>query len=281
MSRSPAGALGIDLGASRTKIAWRPAGGALRLEAFARGEDSAVEERAGTAAEGPIGVTGAGASAFAGTFKGGEPLEIVGEFEAWARGSRVLLERAELAIPDPFLLVSLGTGTSMLRVEGGTTTRIGGTALGGGTLVGLASRLCDCRDFDELCRMAVRGERHRADLVVADIYPGEDRPLPGDVTAASLEKLGRFALNDDEAPGCDDIAAALMGLVGENVAQLASALAAAGQLSTIVYGGSALRENPALTNLLVAIPSLQGRRATILPSGEYAGAVGALEAATD
>jgi len=279
LSRSPA--YGLDLGATRTKVAWRPEGADLRLESFARGDGAAVGERLRAATGGAIGVTGAGASAFAATFHGKKSLEIVGEFDAWTRGSRVLLERAELAVSDPFLLVSLGTGTSMLRVEGRSHTRVGGTALGGGTLVGLASRLCDCSDFDALRRMAIRGDRRKADLVLADIYPGEDRPLPGDVTAASLEKLGRRAGEDDEAPGHDDIAAALMGLVGENVALLAAALAGSGELSTVVYGGSALRDNPALTELLVAIPTLQGLRALILPSGEYSGAVGALEAAAD
>ena len=279
MSRPPAYGLGIDLGATRTKVAWRPEGADLRLESFARGDGAAVDERLRAATEGPIGVTGAGSSTFAATFDTKKSVEIVGEFDAWTRGSRILLERAGLDVPDPFLLVSLGTGTSMLRVEGRSHARVGGTALGGGTIVGLASRLCDCNDFEELRGMAERGERRRADLVLADIYPGEDRPLPGDVTASSLEKLARRPGKNDQAPGRPANAAAVMGVIGAKGAVLAAALAVSGGLSTLVYGGSALRDNPVLTQLLVAIPALQGLRALVLPSGEYSGALGALEAA--
>ena len=279
MSQPPPRGLGIDLGATRTKIAWRPEGGDLQLESFPRGDDAAIDEYLRASAGAPIGVTGCGSGAFAATAQAERSPSVVGEFDAWTRGGRVLIERSGLEVSDPFLLVSLGTGTSMLRVEGASHERIGGTALGGGTLVGLASRLCDCDDFEELRRMAERGERRRADLVLSDIYPGEDRPLPGDTTASSLEKLARRPGEHEETPGRDDIAAALMGVVGENVALLAAALAVSGGLSTVVYGGSALRDNPTLTQLLVAIPAFQGLHALVLPSGEYSGAVGALEAA--
>ncbi len=281
MSPPPAHGLGIDLGATRTKVAWRPEGADFRLESFPRGDNAPIDEYLRTATGGPIGVTGCGSAAFAEAVQGEKSPVVVGEFDAWTRGCRVLLEQSGLEVSDPFLLVSLGTGTSMLRVEGDSHERVGGTALGGGTLVGLASRLCDCDDFEELRGMAERGQRRRADLVLADIYPGDDRPLPGDVTASSLEKLARQPGEHEEAPGRDDVAAALMGMVGENVALLAAALAVSRQLSTIVYGGSSLRENPALTQLLVAIPALQGLRALVFPSGEYSGAVGALEAACD
>lgn len=278
MSERPEGAIGIDLGASRIKVASRTSDGATRFESFAAAERPAVSARAQAAQGAAIGLTGAGATAFAEALDARHQTRVVGEFDAWARGSRCLLESAETGVSPPFLLVSLGTGTSMLHVESAGATRLGGTALGGGTLTGLAARLCDCRDFGELCRLAENGDRRSVDLVLADLYTG-DRPLPGSTTASALEKLGRPPAAGAREPRREDIAAALMGLVGENVAILASALAAAADLATIVYGGSTLRENPALTNLLVAIPASQGRRGLLLPSGEYAGAVGALEAA--
>ena len=110
------------------------------------------------------------------------------ELTSFERVAFALLEQPRI-VPPPLPVQKLVGGLCPL------------SALGGGTLVGLASRLCDCSDFEELCRMAERGERRRADLVLADIYPGEDSPLPGDVTAASLEKLGRRPADDGEAPG--------------------------------------------------------------------------------
>ena len=130
MNPPAAHGLGIDLGASRTKVAWRPRDGDLRLESFARKDAGAVDEFVRAAAGAPIGVTGCGSSAFAAILPGEKPPVVAGEFDAWTRGGRTLLERAGLEVEDPFLLVSLGTGTSMLRVEGLSHARIGGTALG-------------------------------------------------------------------------------------------------------------------------------------------------------
>ena len=69
----------------------------------------------------------------------------------------------------PFLLINLGSGVSVLRVSGPTEfTRIGGTACGGATFLGLARALTGVSDFDELMRMADRGDDSRVDKVRAE-----------------------------------------------------------------------------------------------------------------
>ncbi|MFV1959295.1 MAG: FGGY family carbohydrate kinase, partial [Planctomycetota bacterium] len=47
----------------------------------------------------------------------------------------------------------VGTGTSILRVEDGQATRLGGTALGGGTVLGLGVALTGCESYEELCAL--------------------------------------------------------------------------------------------------------------------------------
>ena len=48
----------------------------------------------------------------------------------------------------------------------------------------------------------------------------------------------------------------------------------------IVFGGSTLRGNPALTEILMLLCAGFGREPLLLESGEFAGALGALELAS-
>jgi len=276
MSRqSEIGAIGIDLGASRIKIARRRSENRYELRSLPNGERAQVAAWVRSEAESPIGLTGAGATSFAD--EEAIPARIVREFDAWAEGGRALLRRSGAAVPEPYLLVSLGTGTSVLRVEPAGITRIGGTSLGGGTLMGLAAAVCDCNDFDRLLELAATGDRRKVDLVLADLYPPKHGPLPGDTTASSFAKLSI-------SPGTAQVdarhrAAALMGLLGENIGLLTAALARAEDIGDVVFGGSMLRDNPIVTGLLQGILAAQGQRAHLLAEGEYAGAMGALLAA--
>ncbi|MFQ5417547.1 MAG: hypothetical protein ACE5FL_10925, partial [Myxococcota bacterium] len=68
----------------------------------------------------------------------------------------------------------------------------------------------------------------------------------------------------------------IMGLVGENVGLICGGLAARAGVDHIVYGGSTLRHNDALSDILRALAAACGCRATILKDGEFAGALGAL-----
>ena len=265
-------AIGVDLGASRIKVTWRSPGNDDLYFAHPNQDRAEVADRVRQSNAACVALTGAGARAFARELAA--PTRVVAEFEAFGRGAGLLLQRSGSDLARPFLGVSLGTGTSMLRIADDETRRVGGTALGGGTLVGLDRGLLGCGDFDALRRCASSGDRTKVDLVLADIYEAGDSPLPGDLTAAALEKLGR---NENEE--ANDVAAALFGLVGENVGLLATALARAENLSSVAYAGSALRDNPLLCDLLRAIPALQGLHAVVIENGEFAASLGALEMA--
>jgi type II pantothenate kinase len=201
----------------------------------------------------------------------------VGEFEAWGAGSHALLEREGRANGEPHLLVSLGTGTSAMLVDGDRVTRVGGTALGGGTLLGLGAALTGVADFDGLVSLAREGDRRRVDLLVSDIYRAGALPLPGDLTAASFGKLADPARGDPPAPR--DLAHAVFGLVGENVGLICGALALAAGVRRVVFGGTTLRGNPVLVEILRGLCAGMGREAVFLRDGEFAGALGALEIA--
>jgi len=279
--------MGVDIGATLAKLAMRAPDGSLQLEFFSAGDLPGIDRRIADLAPDRLGLTGCGASAAAARLH--RPTRSCLEFEAWGRGARILLRGQGFQEESPYLLVSLGTGTSILRVEGETVTRLGGTALGGGTLLGLGVALTGCRTHAEICRLAEQGDRGKVDLRVGDIYAEGEIPLPGETTAASFGGLARSGRGEGgrEAPSPtnsakpEDLAAAVIGLVGENVALVCSGIAQAAGISRLVFGGATLLENPALASILTGVTGLMGNQPVLLESGSFAGAVGALDAAAE
>jgi len=263
-------ALGVDLGATLVKLALRTASGQTEFRVFPAHAIERVALEVESLRPDRVGLTGGGAPEAASLLKMGT--ERVGEFEAWAAGAEELLRNQGVPTEPPYLLVSVGTGTSALRVGDGKITRVGGTALGGGTIVGLGAGLVGTADFDRLARMARDGDRRSVDLLVKDIYRGHEAPpLPGDINASSFAKLAR----SDATPRPEDLAHAIMGLVGENVAIICGGLAVANGARRIVFAGGSLRENPAMSDVLLAVSALSGLPTLLLADGEFAGALGA------
>jgi len=259
--------IGIDAGATLWKLA--RVGETLETDLLPAGAIDDVRERLRTWDEDEVGVTGGGARQLAAALDGLHVTH-VSEFEAWGRGAPRLAERAGWDLPERCLLVSLGTGTSMLEVAGETVRRVGGTALGGGTLLGLGRLLCQAESFAEIVALASRGERGRVDLLVRDVYPeagAENLALDPDWTASNFAKLA------SREPA--DLAHALMGLLGENIGIACTAVAHALSIATLVFGGSPLEANPTLQEILRQTVAMGGKEARILPHGAFCGAVGA------
>ncbi len=276
--------VGVDVGATLAKIVLAGAGEegpgfevlpSARLEAVA----------AHVTALGPVlvGLTGGGAARLAPLLEC--PFENAGEFDAWGTGALQLLPQAEDRPPEgeSFLLVSLGTGTGIFHVQDGNTTRVGGTGIGGGAVVGLGGALTGA-GFEELCALAERGDAAGVDLRISDIYGKGELPLAQDLTAANFGKLARetgsgSGLGEPDERGRADRAAGVMRLVGETVALICAGLSASTGAKHVVYGGSTLRGNAGLVNVLTEVTALCGLQSCLLPHGGFAGALGALELA--
>jgi len=213
-----------------------------------------------------IQVTGSGSARLATVLKGFSPRPIT-EFDAWARGVPVLAARARWTMPDRFLLISVGTGTSILEVTGAVVKRVGGVALGGGTLLGLGRLLCGAETFDEIVALAVHGDRGCVDLFVRDIYPDGSTVLRPDVTASSFGKLA------SRAPA--DLARALMWLVGENIGIACAGVAQARAIDTLLFGGTPLTADTPLRESLRIAVAASGQKSLFLIDGAYCGAIGA------
>ena len=265
---SAGGRIGIDAGASLTKVVHRHGGGEVQ-HWFAAGADDALLAWVREREPERVGLTGGGGRELAEHIA--TPSRVVAEFEAWGAGADHLLARSGEATPSPYLLASVGTGTSAILVRPGQAAeRAGGCALGGGTLVGLGRLLLGTAAFDEIMALASGGDRSRGvDLEIADVYP----EVPRGFTAANFG--GPAALAGD--PAREDVAHALAVLVGENVAILCCSLAAQHGVDRVVFGGSTLRDNPASWEIIERMAQVRGITPVRLENGEYAGALGALE----
>jgi type II pantothenate kinase len=270
--------IGVDAGATLVKIATRSPEGALRYQLAPATALSEVVATIQAARPERMGLTGGGATKLEQLL--GRSTLRVNEFAAWGNGAAELLQDLPLGSARRYLLVSLGTGTSVMLVDGMAVNRIGGTALGGGTVVGLGAALLDRSDFSEIAALAENGDRRRVDLLVSDIYRAGEIPLLGELTAASFGKLARLD-GGPTTPAHEDLAHAVMGLVGENVALICAGLGAARQVDRVVFGGSTLRKNPTLREVLQRITAALGLETVFLPDGEFAGALGALRLACD
>lgn len=152
----------------------------------------------------------------------------------------------------PYLLVNIGSGVSMIKVEGpGQFERIGGSSLGGGTLWGLLLLLTDAKDYNEMLEMAQRGNNENIDLLVGDIYGQSYNKigLKSSHIASSFAKVFkklRFSKSDKPMTPAEklsqfrpeDIARSLLYSVSNNIGQIAYLQAVRFNLKRIYFGGS-------------------------------------------
>ena len=114
------------------------------------------------------------------------------------------------------VVVSMGTGTAIVNAElGKPMNYLGGTGVGGGTLMGLAKRLLGTYDFEIIVALASDGNLNNIDLRIVDmtrknILPG----MPRELTAANFGKVSDMATKSDLALG-------LINMVFESAGMLA------------------------------------------------------------
>ena len=148
----------------------------------------------------------------------------------------------------PYMLVTIGTGVSILRVDGPRQhERISGSTIGGGTYWGLIRLLTDVEDFDDVMRLAEKGDPSKVDMMVGDIYGENDDALqklglPKHIVASSF---GKLVAKPNPADGLlqEDLARALLLMVTNNIGQVAYLNAKLHKTPRIYFVGNFLRRN--------------------------------------
>nr|XP_012149725.1 PREDICTED: pantothenate kinase 4-like isoform X2 [Megachile rotundata] len=145
----------------------------------------------------------------------------------------------------PYMLVNIGSGVSILKVESEKVfERVGGTATGGGTFWGLGSLLTKRKGFDELLQLAERGDHRNVDMLVKDMYGGDysSQGLPGDLIAASFGKAVFY--NGQPTFSEADLARSLLLTISNDIGQIASLYATVHKMDRVYFGGYFLRNHP-------------------------------------
>lgn len=148
----------------------------------------------------------------------------------------------------PYLLVTIGTGVSILRVDGPRQhVRVSGSTIGGGTYWGLMRLLTDIDDYQNVLKLAEKGDSSKADMMVGDIYGTDSKALekiglPSNLVASSFGKLVAKK-NPAEGLSQEDLARALLLMVTNNIGQVAYLNAQLSKTPRIYFVGNFLRSN--------------------------------------
>jgi type II pantothenate kinase len=156
----------------------------------------------------------------------------VGELQAIGCGGQAIIDLTEQKAK-PLLVVSAGSGTAIVAARGDHYQHVTGTGVGGGTMLGLARLLLQTVEPAEIDALAQQGNSNGVDLSLTDVVTGPIGSLPADATAVNFGRLARQALT----PSREDLAAALMTLVGQVISLLAINAARAQQIEQIVITG--------------------------------------------
>ena len=235
--------IGIDVGGSTTKIVGfrRDENGFTRIDPqFVRANDpmtatygafGKVTDENGIA----IGdiervmMTGVGSSYVKHNLYGIECTRVP-EFNCIGRGGLFLsgLDRA--------LVVSMGTGTAVVRAElGGKMDYLGGTGVGGGTLVGLSKLLVKAEGIDHIVEYAEGGNLANVVLRIKDISSSDSMSsLAADLTAANFGNVSDVASKSDIALG-------VINMVYETIAMVSMFAAKYASVKDVVLTGNLTR----------------------------------------
>ena len=153
-------------------------------------------------------VTGAGSSYMSKPIYG-LPSEKIAEFKSIGLGGLYLsgLERA--------IIASCGTGTALVYAEEGKEPDyLGGTGVGGGTLVGLSKKMLNMDNVDHISELAKSGSLDRVDLKIKDITKSDIIPGFSDImTASNFGQVSDLATRADIACGIINMVFETIGMI--------------------------------------------------------------------
>ena len=140
------------------------------------------------------------------------------------------------------IVVSMGTGTALVyaKKDNGKydIQYLGGTGVGGGTLIGLSKRLIGIDTVDHIEQLCEEGDLDRVDLRIKDISRARSyHGINENLTASNFGKLSDMATNADLALG-------LANMVAETIAMLAIFAARSYHVKNIVLIGNLTNIKP-------------------------------------
>lgn len=189
----------------------------------------------------------------------------VSEFQCVGLGGLYLSEL------DEAIVVSMGTGTALIHAtKNGTETEteyLGGTGVGGGTLLGLSRQMLGVDTIEHLEQLAETGDLNRVDLRIGDISGDNNFQISEEITASNFGKLSDLANKHDIALGISN-------MVAETIAMLAVFAARNFKVKNVVLTGN-LTQLPSITRVFEGLEQTFGVRFLIPKQAQFATVIGA------
>ena len=268
--------IGIDVGGSTTKIVGLRSGNELISPQFVQANDpiTSIYGAFGkfTSENGialsdieRIMITGVGAS-FVKSALYGLNCKTLSEFECVGRGGLYLSGL------DEAIVVSMGTGTALIHAKrNGDKTEVnylGGTGVGGGTLIGLSKKLLEMDTVEHIEKLCEGGDLSKIDLRIGDIANKEVYPdLNTELTAANFGNLSDLATKADLALG-------VVNMVAETIAMVSMFAAKSRGVKDIVLTGNLATLSP-MCEIFASLRKSFSVHFTIPQNAQFATVIGA------
>lgn len=187
----------------------------------------------------------------------------VPEFDSVGRGGLFLSKL------DEAIVVSLGTGTALVHAKRGQKVAyLGGTGVGGGTLMGLSKQILKMDEIDHIVELAKEGDLNNVDLRVRDITKKESwGGLPEILTASNFGKVSDVATKSDIALG-------IINMVFEVAGMLAVFAAREHKIENVVLTGN-MTVVPQITDVFRNLEALFGIHFVIPEHAQFSTVIGA------
>ena len=185
----------------------------------------------------------------------------VDEFKAIGLGGLALSKKKE------GLIVSMGTGTAFVRAGKQGICHIGGSGVGGGTVVGLGGKLCGIKSFKTLVTLAQQGRLGKVDLNIGDISTRAISNLTKEITASNFGKM-------EDGFSSADLAAGVLNMVFQTIGMMAVFACRNDKMKDVILTGT-LSQVPGAQGVFQLLHKMHGVNFIIPKNAIYATATGA------
>ena len=150
----------------------------------------------------------------------------------------------------PHITANIGSGVSFLKViSPDKYERVGGTLMGGGTLIGFAKKSIGIDNYEEILELASKGNSENVDLTLNDIMGGNDESENSVVS--SLGKVPEYAQSGrKDILRKEDIALSLLNMLSSEITQYAILYAEKNNIDTIYYFGTFTKNDSIINQTL-------------------------------
>ena len=186
----------------------------------------------------------------------------IDEFPSIAEGGLCLANKHDA------IIASVGTGTAFICAQDNNRRHLGGTGVGGGTLVNLCNRFTKTKSFEEIVELSSIGNLSNVDLTIGDITTEDIPNLPKDITASNFGKLKKEA-NDA------DIVLGIINMIFETIGMMAVFASRSCTTKDVILVGT-LTKIPYTKTVFERFKSLCDLNFIIPENAEYAVAIGAV-----